>query len=161
MKIIEKEHKFSKRSCSGQTTVLFTVCFDRRNDHAVDDAFIRMAIDILTMAVKKNHCIVPCYCFMPDHLQAIVMGINERANVWGAVIEFKQRTGYWMSQNMPHISWQEGFFDQVIRPHEDLGAQVRYILSDSVRQHLVETWQDYPYSGAIECDLKDVLYIIS
>jgi REP element-mobilizing transposase RayT len=89
------------------------------------------------------------------------MGVNERANVWGAVIEFKQRTGYWMSQNMPQISWQEGFFDKIIKPDEDLGQQVRQILSNPVRQQLVATWQEYPYSGAIECDLKDVLYNVS
>ncbi|MBN1492634.1 MAG: transposase [Candidatus Omnitrophica bacterium] len=158
MKIIEKKHRLQTEYYMGQTTVAFTACLDHNRYPVVDDKIVRMAIDILTHAVTKNHCIVPCYCFMPDHLHVIIMGINEKACVWQALVEFKQKTGYWMSKNRPDISWQKDFFDHVIRPEEDLGTQVRYILDNPVRKRLVETWREYPYSGAIDCTLEDVLY---
>ena len=61
-----------------------------------------------------------------------------------------------MSENEPGVRWQKDFYDHVIRTHEDIAAQVRYIL-DKVRKGLVSSWEDYPFKGYVGCKLDDVL----
>ena len=62
-----------------------------------------------------------------------------------------------MSENEPGVRWQKDFYDHVIRTHEDIAAQVRYILDNPVRKGLVSSWEDYPFKGSVGCKLDDVL----
>jgi len=62
-----------------------------------------------------------------------------------------------MSANGSSLKWQKDFYDHVIREHEDLSTQARYILDNPVRKEIVSSWQEYPYIGAIGCRLEDVL----
>ena len=61
-----------------------------------------------------------------------------------------------MSMNKTGIRWQKDFYDHVIRRHEDVAVQVRYILDNPVSKGLVSSWQDYPFKGSIGCKLEDV-----
>jgi len=63
-----------------------------------------------------------------------------------------------MSKNKTNIEWQKDFFDHVIRRHEDIATQVKYILDNPLRKGLVSSWQEYPYKGSIGCEMEDVLY---
>lgn len=44
--------------------------------------------------------------------------------------------------------WQEGFFDRALRREEDMQAAARYLVSDPVRQGLVESLGDYAHWDA-------------
>jgi hypothetical protein len=75
----------------------------------------------------------------------------------GALITlFKQSTGYWM-HNHSFSQWQKNFYDHVIRNSEDLKHQIYYIVNNPVRRGLVKDWDEYPLTGSIGADLKDVL----
>ncbi len=63
-----------------------------------------------------------------------------------------------MSKNRPDLEWQKDFYDSIIKTEGQIGIQVRYILDNPVRKGLARTWEDYPYKGAIGCELKDILY---
>jgi putative transposase len=94
---------------------------------------------------------------MPDHLHIIVMGTQDDVNLLKFINQYKQKTGFWMARNQPDMSWQKDFFDHIIRKNESLPAAIRYVLENPVRKGLVENWQDYPFKGAIGCNLDDVL----
>lgn len=85
------------------------------------------------------------------------MGTRGDSNIWKAIVSYKQKTGFWMSSNKLGIMWQKDFYDHIIRKHEDMAAQVRYILDNPVRKGLVPSWQEYPFKGSIGCELEDVL----
>ena len=102
--------------------------------------------DILTSVVTKIGCIVPVYCFMPDHQHLIITGTCSDSDIWKAIVSYKQKTGFWMSMNKTGIRWQKDFYDLVIRRHGDVAVQVRYILDNPVRKGLVSSWQDYPFN---------------
>ena len=87
----------------------------------------------------------------------IIYGINNDADLWNAVVSYKQQTGFWLSKHRPFISWQKDFYDHIIRKEEDLAVQARYVLDNPVRKGLVPSWREYPYKGAIGCDLNNVL----
>ncbi len=94
---------------------------------------------------------------MPDHLHILVTGTQDDVNLLRLINEYKQKTGFWMAKNKPAVSWQKDFYDHIIRRDENLPDVIRYILDNPVRQGLVAEWQEYPFKGAIGCDIDDVL----
>jgi REP element-mobilizing transposase RayT len=94
---------------------------------------------------------------MPDHVHIVVEGTQDEVNLLKFINQYKQKTGYWMSQNRPAVSWQKDFFDHIIRNDEGLSTVIRYILENPVRKALVLDWRDYPFKGAIGCNLDDIV----
>jgi REP element-mobilizing transposase RayT len=113
--------------------------------------------NMLGLCVTKQDCIVPVYCFMPDHQHLIIQGTRGYSDLWKTVVSYKQKTGFWMSVNKPEMKWQKDFYDRIIRGDDDIAAQIRYILDNPVRKGLVTLWQQYPFKGAIGCKLEDML----
>jgi REP element-mobilizing transposase RayT len=62
-----------------------------------------------------------------------------------------------LSKNKTGVAWQKDFYDHVIRKHEDVVAQVKYVLDNPVRKGLVSEWHDYPFTGSIGIRMDDVL----
>jgi len=116
--------------------------------------------DILTSVVTKTGCIVPVYCFMYDHQHLIISVTWSNSDMWKAIASYKQKTGYWMSMNKTGVSWQKDFYDHVMRRHEDIAVQVRYILGNPASKSLVSSWQEYPFKGSIGCKKENVNGII-
>jgi REP element-mobilizing transposase RayT len=84
------------------------------------------------------------------------MGEREVSDTWMAISRFKQRTGYWLSQNAP-ACWQSDFYDHIIRRDQSFANQIRYIVNNPVRRGLVENWEDYPFTGSIGFNLRELL----
>ena len=155
----EKKHRLSREFYKGEVSVAFTLClrnvaagFSLREPEIVD-----VFISSLTSIVKKTSCVIPVYCFMPDHQHLIVTGTCGSADVWKTVVHYKQKTGFWMSVNKPGMKWQKDFYDHIIRRESDIVTQVRYILDNPVRKGLVSSWHEYPFKGSIGCKMENVL----
>jgi REP element-mobilizing transposase RayT len=164
MKIQEKKHRLPQEHYRGEISVAFTVCLKRDAVGSVaaglslrNPEIVSVFTDILASVVEKSSCIVPVYCFMPDHQHLIITGMNNEANLWKTIVTYKQKTGFWMSNLKPGMSWQKDFYDHVIRKREDLATQIRYILDNPVRKGLASVWHMDPYKGSIGCTLEDVL----
>jgi len=160
MHVKEKRHRLTKEFYEGEATVAFTLCLKG----AVSTGFslrehemVNIFTEILTFVVANTGCVVPVYCFMPDHQHLIIMGTKTDSDIWKAITRYKQKTGFWMSQNKADIRWQKDFYDHVIRRHVDLKTQVKYILDNPVRKGLVSSWREYPFKGSIGCRMEDVL----
>jgi hypothetical protein len=63
----------------------------------------------------------------------------------------------WFGQLRFEFAWQKDFHDHIIRMDEDLGAHVRYIAANPVRQGLVQHWREYPFTGAIGTNLETIM----
>jgi putative transposase len=111
----------------------------------------------LETAANRYGCMVPVYCFMPEHLHVTLQGTDDTADAWASMVKFKQLTGYWFSQNAPGVRWQGDFHDHVVRADEDFIAHVRYTAENPVRRGLVRDWSEYPFMGAIGFDLHIIL----
>jgi len=160
MLIKEKRHRLPKEFYRGEISVALTLCLKR--DVASGFSLSEIEIvntfsEILSSIVSKEGCIVPVYCFMPDHQHLIITGMRSDSDIGKVSVSYKQRTGFWMSINKPGMRWQKDFYDHIIRENENIGAHVRYILDNPVRKGLVSSWQDYPFKGSIGCKMEDVL----
>jgi REP element-mobilizing transposase RayT len=160
MDITEKRHRLPEEYYGGEVSVAFTLCLKGNVAAGFslrEPEIVKTFIDILTSVVTATGCIVPVYCFMPDHQHLILTGTRGDSNIWKAIINYKQKTGFWMSSNKSGIRWQKNFYDHVIRKHEDITTQIKYILDNPVRKGLVSSWQEYPFKGSIGCKMEDVL----
>jgi len=153
----EKNHRLPREYYLGEITTAFTLCVHDKNPIFQDSMVIEAFIKLLYATAEESRCIVPVYCFMPDHLHIILTGAEPQADLWKMIVSFKQKTGYWLSRNMPTALWQKDFYDHIIRTEKTIATQVRYILDNPVRKGLVSSWRDYPYKGSIGCSLDDVL----
>ena len=153
----EKPHRLPRASYCGDVTVAITACLANRNPLFVDPNAIAAMLDILRSVAKRHQCTVPVYCFMPEHVHLMLSGQSRESDTWQAMIDFKQASGFWLKQHAPGVFWQKDFYDHIVRRKEDLGAQIRYIAGNPVRRGLVADWRDYPHTGAIGIDLREVI----
>jgi REP element-mobilizing transposase RayT len=105
LKIKEKRHRLAKDFYRGRTCVALTLCIKNRVElfklPKIVDTFVHMLDDSAT----KFDCIIPVYCFMPDHQHMIITGTSDEVNLLKAIINYKQKTGFWMSKNKVGASW--------------------------------------------------------
>jgi REP element-mobilizing transposase RayT len=153
----EKPHRLPRDRYRGQVSVAYTVCIENRLPLFTHGNVVTVAIDRLTRSAQKHDCNILIYCFMPEHLHLITRGKSPSADVWQAVVAFKQLLGFWLGANRPQFHLQKDFHDHVIRADEDLVAQIRYVAMNPVRRGLVQEWHEYPYTGAIGVDLFEIL----
>jgi REP element-mobilizing transposase RayT len=93
---------------------------------------------------------------MPDHLHLLV-DTEDDANLIGFVKRFKQTTGWWFRNRYlagslkasPASLWHKSYYDHVLRSEEGLPQVAKYIVGNPVRAGLVESPEDYPFSGSL------------
>jgi REP element-mobilizing transposase RayT len=154
----EKKHRLPRECYCGRVTVAFTACVMDRRTPFTSEAIVTEFLNSLRKALEKSRCTVLIYSFMPDHFHVIIRGLDEGSDTWRAMVDFKQRTGYWFSQSGLGFEWQQSFYDHIIREDEDLIAQIRYIADNPVRKGMATHWSEYPYTGAIGHDLQQMLF---
>jgi REP element-mobilizing transposase RayT len=156
MLIKEKKHRLPEIAYKGEVSVAFTLCVQDRQNIFLNSSIVDNFTIILKSLMDRHCCIIPVYCFMPDHQHLIVTGASEQADSLKFIKMYKQKTGYWLSKSFS-AKWQKDFYDHVIRKEENLINISRYILDNPVRKGLVAHWRDYPFKGSIGCDLEDLL----
>ncbi len=156
MLIKEKQHRLPATAYKGEVSVAFTLCVHDRRNIFLDSLIVDNFTHVLKFLVDQGNCIIPVYCFMPDHQHLIVTGTSQQADVLNFIKIYKQKTGYWLSRNSS-AKWQKDSYDHVIRKEENLISIARYILDNPVRKGLVAHWADYPFQGSIGLDIEDIL----
>jgi putative transposase len=157
VRIRTKRHRLPAAAYYGEVAVAITACEAHRRDLFSDHAIVSVFVGEMTEAADRFSCIIPVYCFMPDHLHLIIKGLDPRSRPKFAVERFKHQTGNWLKENAPSFSWQDDFYDHIIRKSEDWNAQIQYIAANPMRAGLAEDMLTYPFTGSIGCDLGEVL----
>jgi len=134
MKIKERKHRLPREAYIGRVRCVFTICLSDNRKLFVSDHFFRSMVDILLVALKKANCDAHIYLFMPDHCHLLIEGKSDESDLWECVVDFKQKSGYWLARNVPFEKWQKDFYDHILRKDEDLVKQVIYILGNPVRK---------------------------
>jgi REP element-mobilizing transposase RayT len=155
--ILEKKHRLDLFCYEGYTRASFTVCIKNRRHVFTNSHIVENFTDIFASSIKKHLCVNWVYLFMPDHFHFILEGTSLDANLWKAVVLFKQKTGYWFSKNMPEAQWQKDFFDYLHRKDLDLKEHIFYILDNPVRKGIVKNWKDYPHKGSLDLNLHEII----
>jgi putative transposase len=155
MLIRERKHRLSPDAYLGRIDVAFTACTKDRIPIFIDAKVVQECAAILLREATREECDILAYVFMPDHCHVLIRGLNEKSDILRLMRRFKQRTGYFFSQNHVHGAWQKDFYDHICRNDRDVQSQIRYIVENPVRRGLVNRWKDYEFKGSTVFDLDE------
>jgi putative transposase len=96
--------------------------------------------------LEKHKISLSHYMIMPDHVHLFVRGGFEfSVSRWiGGLKRFMSQ-----AMNAPKDFWQPGFFDRVMRTHDNPEVSWLYVTQNPVRAGLVRQSEDWPYQGRI------------
>jgi len=157
----ERKHRLPDAAYYGPKTVAITACALDRACFLTDPEVFHSFVEQLEMHARAFECLVPIYCFMPDHLHILIQGTNLRSRPMFAIDEFKLTSAMWLVNNHPEWHWQKDYWDHLIRKMVDWKRQAFYILNNPVRKGLIVDPYEYPLTGSIGYDLREMLADIS
>ena len=91
---------------------------------------------------------------MPDHLHAVVEGLDPASDLLQFVKIFKQVTGFRYQKECDQQLWQKKFYDYILRPTDSLERVLWYVWMNPVRKNFCSLPHDYPFSGSFALDWK-------
>ena len=151
---MQKRIRLKNFNYYGSYRYFVTICCNRKTEIFEDSKPVEICIHILETTIKKEQFKLLVYCFMPNHLHILVEGTNDKSNFRKFISVFKQKTGYILWKQMKIKLWQENYYEYVLRKEEDTLTLLRYILNNPVRRGLVQRYNEYPYSGSFELDIR-------
>jgi putative transposase len=105
-------------------------------------------LDVLRKEQELQNCAVFTYCLMPDHLHFLVSPRQDGVSVLTFTERYKgESTNRSWTVGWHGKLWQPRYYDHLVRAEEDLRAIAQYILGNPVRLGLVESAEDWPWSG--------------
>jgi len=144
-----KPHRLPPSSYVGQIAISFTACVEYRRRVFHNPSDIEPFIKMMQDQFARFECLAPIYCFMPDHLHVITMGMTHRAGGKRAMDAFKYFSGNYLYSKGNPFCWQDDFHDRIIRRSEEWRNKVFYIFQNPVLARLVEDPWTYPLTGTI------------
>ncbi len=154
----EIKHRLPDEAYVGKRTVAYTLCVRDHRRPFVEENIVDVFSHKLRICAEAHHCLVPIYCFMPNHLHILIQGREENSRIKQSIEEFKFSTGSWFHANKPELSWQKDYYDHIIRKSQDWRNQAFYIFQNPVRAGLVADPYDYPFTGSIGFNLGEMLH---
>lgn len=138
-----------------------TICTEKRYPFFLEAAVVSLVCEQILRAATEQQFEITAYCFMPDHLHALVTGREERSDLCRFVGLAKQRSGFTFGRTNPRRLWQEGYYDRILRSDESLFDVVRYVVTNPLRAGLVERLVDYPFWGSAVYAREEIVDFIS
>lgn len=153
--IREKRHRLDPEIYKGERPISFTLCVKDNNRFFTDRENFKLFEKILIDELENFNCSAYVYLFMPDHVHMLLAGSDSDANIKKCLDMFKQKTGFWLSNNRAGIKWQKDYYDHILRSRENLDVHIKYILNNPVRAGLVDHWKQYSFKGSTIYDLNE------
>jgi len=133
---------------NGFNRYLLTICTAFRREVFISGAVMNDARQWLTTTATLFDFSTAAYCFMPDHVHAVMVGTSELSPFEKFVHRFKQMTGFHFRQMHHESLWQPGYHERVLRDDEATEAVMRYVLENPIRAGLAKEFGEYPYCGS-------------
>lgn len=131
----------------GDHCYFVTACTGKRREIFNQEELVRPLSLLLRDTCGQHGFDVYAYCFMPDHLHALLIAKNAAAELVPTMRAFKGTAAAHARRFGVSGIWQKGFYDHIIRTEESLHRIAWYILMNPVRAGLVEDPAAWPFSG--------------
>ena len=154
MAITRKNIRLPAENYVGRRRYFITICCDRRRRFLAQSSLAVRIVQILRATAFHQKMAVYTYCLMPDHLHALVIGLEPTSDLRTFVMDFKRKaTAEFQSSNSSSL-WQKKFYDYILRSNDSNDRVAAYIWMNPVRKGLCTKPQDYPFSGSFVSDWK-------
>jgi putative transposase len=126
-----------------------TFCTHSRAKRLASDAVHAALVEFGKRAERDHGIAIGRYVIMPDHIHLFVRGgFDFVLGRWVGLLKqvLAKASGHSKSRGQ---TWQEGFFDHVLRNDESYQQKWIYVRDNPVRARLAESSDDWPYQGEI------------
>jgi putative transposase len=131
-----------------------TLCCEARRPIFANAARASWIVDELRQSSTSHNFAVHAYSAMPDHLHALVMGLDATSNLLVFLRSLKQKTAYEFRRRFHDDLWQKKFYDHILRQTDSVERVAAYIWMNPVRKGLCKAPHEYPYSGSFVLDWR-------
>jgi REP element-mobilizing transposase RayT len=90
------------------------------------------------------------YCVMPDHIHILLRLRRLGLDLARAIATLKNEISRSAKREGRMVKWQPGFYDRVLREHDDPRFFARYVVENPVRAGLVAKYFEYPYCAIVD-----------
>lgn len=129
--------------------VMWTLTLEKRSTGWLIDVFHHQFRELMLHAAAREQVWCPVYCFMPDHLHLVWMGMKRQSDQISAMRFLRRQLAPLLE---PH-KFQHQAHDHVLREEERrrgaFAAACFYVLANPVRAGLVEDVAAWRFTGAV------------
>jgi putative transposase len=133
-----------------------TFCTHRRKHVFTVSSVVERSLMQISRAAADHQFSVFAYCFMPDHLHLVVEAGSDCSSLTAFSHALKQRTGAEYQRGCDETLWQKGHYEHVIRNDEATIEIAKYVFANPVRAGLVREPADYPFSGSLVLERRQL-----
>lgn len=141
----------------GRHRYLLTFCTSNRRHVFVSDQIVSLVWSQILHAADECAFTVSAHVLMPDHVHLLVQASADSSDLRKFATLAKQRSGYEYARRVRHRLWQPSYWDHVLRDDESTLPAIRYILENPVRARLVASPEQYPYVGAGDVPVGEMM----
>jgi putative transposase len=141
----------------GTHRIFITMCTFERRAYFRDDQLTDSVRWQLVQSASVHGIEILAYCFMPDHLHALIAGGAIGSDAKDYLTAFRQRSGYLHRRTHRNRLWQPGYFDRHLRSVDATLDVVSYIVCNPVRARISATAEQYRWSGSSVYSLRDIV----
>jgi putative transposase len=158
---MSRPRRLEAHSYIGQQRYFLTFCVRDRLSAFSDPQVAEQTLAQFRRTSALDHFAILAYCLMPDHIHLLVEGLSPDSDLTRFAKMAKQRSGSLYARTRHQRLWQPGYYDRVLRDDEDAREFARYVVNNPVRAGLVESPEDYPFTGSDVWSLEDLLESIA
>lgn len=141
----------------GPQRYFLTWCTHGRREIFLNDEATGASVAEFLRTANERGFDVMAYCFMPDHVHALLEGTQEDSDLRRFAKLARQRLTIAIKKIVAGDVWQDGFYERTLRDEESTLDVIAYILQNPVRRGLVAHPLDYKWSGSSRIDLPNLL----
>ena len=134
-----------------------TICTYQRYEAFRDADFTRESIARLLITAKRFGFAVIAYCFMPDHVHLVVLGLRDDSALESFVKSLNTQLGFYWRQKTGGTLWQGGYRDDILWSDVSLILTARYVVMNPVRAGIVDQPEQYPFTGSTRYTIAEIL----
>ena len=140
----------------GPHRYFLTFCTDRRHQAFVDRAPVELVHTQILRTSTLTAFAITAYCYMPDHLHLLVEGLENRSDCREFISKAKQYSGFYYARLTSRRLWQRYSYERTLRDEEATEGVVRYILENPIRAGMVQSPEEYPFSGSSRYTISEM-----
>jgi REP-associated tyrosine transposase len=129
----------------GEHRYFVTCSVAERRAAFVDQESVTSVRSQILLTCSERQFVELASIYMPDHVHLLLRGDAPSSTFLPFMKVLRQRTAMHYRRLRGETLWQDGYFDRVLRPDDDVTNILDYMRNNPVRAKLVERWEDYPF----------------
>jgi putative transposase len=159
--VFSKRTRLSAFDYLGFNCYFLTCCTAARAPLFTTATAVELVLTQTVKAAEIHGFEIIAYCFMPDHLHALVAGLQQAADLRQFVKDAKQYSGFHYKREFGRALWRPSYFERVLRAEEDRWGVARYIVENPLRAGLATRADEYPFLGSCVVEKENLLAFVA